>query len=336
MKKQNKAISGPITQNPAPDRESYYFFSALVKPVDSIPYRIKETHMKTRSAFIRCCTLALIATTLATGTLAKSCLWKVTSTTGSLYLQGSIHVLKADSYPLDPAIEKAYSASDVLVLEVDMKEMTSPKTQKRIMAKALLPDDRTLQMELDAEVYRKLLAACDSIGVPPVQIEKLKPWFASTILTLTKMQQLGFNPVYGLDKYFHDKAVADGKKVVGLESVDFQLDLFDSLSKKNPNDFIQHALADLETAEADIETLHKVWETGNIDEVGTLMTKGFSDYPELYESLVTDRNKRWVKTLNRLLKKPTTHMVVVGAGHLPGKGGLLELLGNKGYTVEQL
>lgn len=292
--------------------------------------------MKTRSAFIRCCTLTLIATTLATSTRAKSCLWKVTSTTGSLYLQGSIHVLKADSYPLDPAIEKAYSASDVLVLEVDMQEMTSPKTQKRIMAKALLPDDRNLQMELDAEVYQKLLATCNSVGVPPVQIKKLKPWFASTILTLTKMQQLGFNPVYGLDKYFHDKAVVDDKKVIGLESVDFQLDLFDSLSKKNPNDFIQHALADLETAEADIKTLHKVWETGNIAEVGTLISKGFSDYPELYKNLVTDRNKRWVKTLNHLLKKPTTHMVVVGAGHLPGKGGLLELLANKGYTVEQL
>jgi uncharacterized protein YbaP (TraB family) len=159
--------------------------------------------MKTRSAFIRFCTLALVATTLATGSLAKSCLWKVTSEKGTLYLQGSVHILKADSYPLDPAIEQAYAASEVLVLEVDMKEMTSPETQQRIMSKAMLPADKTLSGILNINTYQKLNTACDEAGLPIAALEKFKPWFATMTLTLVKMQKIGFDPQHGLDKHFY-------------------------------------------------------------------------------------------------------------------------------------
>lgn len=292
--------------------------------------------MTTRRGFIKSCTFALVATTLATGAMAKSCLWKVTSETGTLYLQGSIHVLKADSYPLAPAIEEAYAKSEVLVLEADMAEMTSPKTQQRIIAKAMLPDGDALQKELNAETYQKLEAACTGAGLPLAALEKFKPWFASITLTLVKMQKMGFDPNLGLDQYFYDKAKTDGKKVVGLESVNFQIDLFDSLATENPNDFIARTLADLEMLEEEVEDLLKAWTTGDIDAVGKLMAKSFEGYPEFYKTFVTDRNERWLKTLNGLLEKSKTHMVVVGAGHLPGKGGLLELLKQKGYALEQL
>ncbi len=292
--------------------------------------------MKTRRGFIKSCTLALVAATLATGAMAKSCLWKVTSETGTLYLQGSIHVLKADSYPLAPAIEQAYAASEALVLEVDMAEMTAPETQQRIMAKALLSGDGTLQKELDAETYEKLDAACTEAGLPISGIVKFKPWFASITLMMLKMQKMGFDPNHGLDKHFYDKAKTDGKKVVGLESIGFQIDLFDSLATANPNDFVARTLADLEMLEEEVEDLLKAWTTGDIDAVGKLMAKSFEDYPEFHKTFVTDRNGRWLKTLDGLLEKPKTHMAVVGAGHLPGKGGLLELLKQKGYALEQL
>lgn len=292
--------------------------------------------MTKRRTLIKSCTLVLIATTLATGAMAKSCLWKITSETGTLYLQGSVHILKAESYPLAPAIEQAYAASDALVLEVDMAEMTSPETQQQIMAKALLPGTETLKTELDANTYHKLDTACTEAGLPIAAFEKFKPWFAAITLTLVKMQKMGFDPNQGLDKYFYDKATTDGKKVIGLESVKFQINLFDSLSKENPNDFMARTLTDLEVLKDEVENLLKAWTVGDIDTVGKLMSKSFADYPKFYQTFVLDRNERWFKTLNGLLKKSKTHMVVVGAGHLPGKGGLLDLLETKGYTVEQL
>ena len=292
--------------------------------------------MHTKRNFIKSCTLALFAATLATGAMAKSCLWKVTSNTGAFYLQGSIHTLKPSNYPLAPAIEQAYAQSETLVLEVDMKEMTSPETQQRILAKAMLPGTETLQQALDADTYEKLSAACAQAGLPIVALSKFKPWFATMALVLFKLQAMGFDPQYGLDTYFHDKATADGKKMIGLETVDFQMDLFANLSEKNPNNFVARALADIDVLEEEIIPLEKAWAAGDIETLGALMSKSFEGYPELYKTFVLDRNARWIKTLDGLLEKPGTAMVVVGAGHLPGKGGLLELLGERGCTLEQL
>jgi uncharacterized protein YbaP (TraB family) len=292
--------------------------------------------MKRRCALIKTCTLALVVTVLATGATAKSCLWKVTSETGILYLQGSVHILKADHYPLAPAIEQAYAKSAALVLEVDMAEMALPETQRRIMEKAMLPGDSTLQEELDAETYQKLGAACTEAGLPVSAMAKFKPWFACINLMMLKIQKMGFDPNLGLDKHFYDKAKADGKRVIGLESIPFQIDLFDHLAATNPNAFVGRALADLEMLETEVGALGKAWAAGDIATVEKLMAKSFEGYPELYKTFVLDRNARWVKTLDDLLKKPETHLVVVGAGHLPGKGGLLELLKQKGYAVEPL
>ena len=292
--------------------------------------------MTTRRGFIIFCSLALFTILLASGTTAKSCLWKVTSESGTLYLQGSIHVLKAEHYPLAPAIEQAYAASDALVLEVDMAEMASPKIQQQIMAKALLPDGGTLQKELDAATYQALATACTQTGLPPAALENFKPWFASITLTLVKMQTMGFDPNLGLDHYFYEKAKADEKKVIGLETVNFQIDLFDNLTTTNPNDFVGRTLADLELLEKEVGNLCTAWMTGDIASVEKLMAQSFEGYPELYKIFVLDRNKRWIKKMDGFLKKSKTHMMVVGAGHLSGKGGLLDLLKKRGYTVEQL
>jgi uncharacterized protein YbaP (TraB family) len=268
--------------------------------------------------------------------MAKSCLWKVTSETGTLYLQGSVHVLKADSYPLAPAIEEAYAASETLVLEVDMKEMASPEVQQRIMAKAMLPGTATLQETLDADTYQKLSDACTRAGLPVSTLAKFKPWFATMTLTLIQLQKMGFDSQDGLDTYFFGRAEADGKNVSGLESIDFQIGLFDSLAEENPTDFVTRALTDLALIEKDVPFLEKAWETGDIDALGALMSKGFEGYPNLYKTFVLDRNARWLKAMTGFLETQDIHMVVVGAGHLSGEGGLIELLKNKGYSLEQL
>lgn len=267
---------------------------------------------------------------------AESSLWKISSAKGTLYLQGSVHLLKPENYPLAAAIEQAYADCEMLVLEVDMKEMTSLSTQQKILKKALLDDGKKLSELMNATTYQKFSDACAEANLPISSLDRFKPWFAAMTLTMTKTKNMGFDPQHGLDTYFFNKATADSKRVIGLESVDFQIDLFASLSQSNPDDFIAHTLVELETLENDLDQLEEAWITGDIETVGTLMAKGFKEYPDLYNTFVVERNKRWMKKLNALLKKPTPCMVVVGAGHLPGKGGLLTLLKENGYTLEQL
>ena len=290
--------------------------------------------MQTKRMFIKS-SLLLLAALLASGAAgAKSCLWKVTRGEGSFYLQGSVHVLKPENHPLAPAIEEAYAKSDSLVLEVDMQDMVG--AQQLIMQKAMLPAGGSLRATLDPEVYKQFEQACGTAGLPAVAVDGFKPWFASMTLSIIKMQKMGLNEELGLDKHFHTKALADGKPVVGFETMEFQIDLLDSLAEGDPNDFMKKSLKDLVLFEEKLDELLAAWVGGDIDTVGQLVLESFEDYPNLYTDFIAARNRNWIGKLEAMLESGKTHMVVVGAGHLPGKGGVLELLKAKGCKLEQL
>lgn len=267
---------------------------------------------------------------------AKSTLWKISSKKGTLYIQGSAHILKADNYPLAAEIEEAYTKSSALVLEVDMGEMLSPKTQQLIMGKAMLKQPDTLKTILSPVVYEKLEKASADAKLPLAAFEQFKPWFTTMTLTIMQMKQMGLNEELGLDRHFYTKAVADKKKVIGLETIDFQIALFDSLSDENPDEFVSRSLMELDQIEADLTNLLNAWEQGNTETIDALINKSFSDYPEQYEKFITNRNKAWVKQLSDLIKNGETTMVVVGAGHLCGDESVINLLQIKGFTAEQL
>lgn len=267
---------------------------------------------------------------------AENCLWRVKSDQSTLYLQGSVHLLKAEHYPLPPALQTAYSNSAVVVLEMDLNEMLKPEIQQRMMAKAMLKGTNTLDTLLSANTRKQLHAALNKAGLPAAGFQSFEPWFTVTTLTLMHMQALGFQPQHGLDHHFTARAMADKKPLKGLESAEFQIDLFASLAQENPNEVVLRALKELELLEQDLEKLITHWQKGEIEEVGKLINQSFEEYPRLHQTFITERNRRWMKALNAYLKKPKTHFVVVGAGHLPGAEGLLTLLKNEGYELEQL
>ncbi|MDF7806707.1 TraB/GumN family protein [Pontiellaceae bacterium B12219] len=291
--------------------------------------------MMNKRTALKTLTLITIAA-LVPITQGKSTLWTVSSGENTLYIQGSSHVLKADNYPLAPAIENAYSNATALVLEVDMAQMTSPQTQQLILKKGMLTPPDSLQSALSPATYQSLEAACSNAGLPMGVIQQFKPWFATMTLTLVKMQQLGLNTKHGLDTYFFEKAVRDNKPVQGLETIDFQIGLFDSLARQNPDDFVNRALKDLDLLGSEIEELLTAWENGDLETLGKLMAESFAGYPELYEKFITARNRNWVKQLGKMIKDDQVYMVVVGAGHLPGDEGVINLLKKKGFSVEQL
>ncbi len=273
---------------------------------------------------------------LPTSGFATNCLWKATSDHGTLYLQGSVHLLKAEDYPLDPAIEEAYTKSDTLVFETDIEQMLSADSQKLLLEKAMLPGNRTLQGELDAETYALLAKELSKTGLPPATLQKFKPWFATMTLTVLRMQSMGLDPNLGLDQYMHHKALTDKKAEVGLESLEFQINLFDALSEGNQNAYTRHALAELEQMESMLTDMMTAWKKGDLSKLDEMTRESFKEYPGMFEKFVTDRNKRWIEELDKLAGKGKTCMVVVGVAHLAGEGGLLELLKAKGYSIEQL
>ncbi len=269
-------------------------------------------------------------------TKTKNTLWRVSSGKNSVYLLGSLHLLKSDNYPLDDSIDRAFDDSQILVLEVDLRSASDPQTQQMMLAKGMLPEGDSLDKRISNKTYELARAKTAELGLDIAAFKQFKPWFFTMTLARTKFQTLGFNPQYGLDMHFFSKAIQSGKQALGLETFEQQISMLDSLSEINQDELVCQTIKELDTLEQEMDTILKAWSTGDMKLLEETILKSFKEYPTIYKTLITQRNKGWITKIESFLKQKNNYMVVVGAGHLAGNQGLVELLKKKGYSVEQL
>jgi uncharacterized protein YbaP (TraB family) len=261
-------------------------------------------------------------------------LWRVTSDTATVYLVGSIHAMRENSYPLPAAMETAYDNVDKLVFEVNLDEMQAAAL--KMLEAGSLPDGQTLQGVVGPEVWAKFSAHLTDRGMNPEGFQGFKPWMAALNLTVFEMMAAGYLPTKGLDSYFSMRAAQDGKERMPLETVEFQVDLFAGLSEEQSLAFLRYTLQDLETMIPKLDDLSEQWRTGQIEPVEELLLEGFEEFPQVFKQMVTDRNYAWMMPIEMLLAGDNRVLVVVGAMHLVGEQGLVHQLRAAGYTVEQL
>ncbi|MDP6524135.1 MAG: TraB/GumN family protein [Kiritimatiellia bacterium] len=266
----------------------------------------------------------------------KHSLWKVSSGSNAVYLLGSIHLLKEEHYPLPGAMNKAFEDSGSLVLEVNLEDATSVKAQMAMMTRAMLQPPETLKDKLSEETYSIAAREMKALGLDISALGQLKPWMVMLTMAQLKLQKLGFRPDLGLDMHFFGKAKKAGKKIIGLETLEFQINLFDNLTDKQQEELIKQTVEDLGVLESEMKTVLEAWSTGNGEKLSAVLSKSFDKFPELKKSLFTDRNDAWIGKIEPLLKEDKNYLVVVGAGHLVGKEGLVAAFRKKGFKVEQL
>lgn len=271
---------------------------------------------------------------LAQADSKKHCIWKVSSKTNTVYIVGSVHLMKEDNR-LDEIFEKVYKDSRRLFFEVDLDNMDQQKVQEITASKGLYPEGVTLKDRLSKEGYETASKGLASIGMNMEQVERLKPWLISVTIAAARLQMLGYDPNLGVDRYFFNKARKDGKKVEGLETVDYQLNLFASMSDKMQEEMLLQTLKDLDEIESNVDSIMAAWKTGDTKTLEDSLLKSFEEYPEMYKLLITDRNRNWLAKIESLLRQNEKGMVVVGAAHLIGKDGIIAALKQKGYMVEQ-
>ena len=154
-------------------------------------------------------------------------------------------------------------------------------------------------------------------------------------LTLLELQKLGVDPQYGLDKHFFGRARREGKQIVPLETVDFQIGLATDFSKEEGELFMKITLDDIDKATKEATKMLKAWQTGDADTLEKLLNEASHQAPAVFKRLLTDRNQRWVPRIEEWLRGDKNVLVVVGAGHLVGADGVVELLRKKGLKVTQ-
>src|ERR1700675_3930164 len=153
-------------------------------------------------------------------------LWELHGKHNTVYLLGSIHVLRPSDYPLDPAVLEAYGNAKSVLMEVNMEELSSAQVQAEMLASAILPDGKTLLDVLGQQRYGRAAALAHEVGVELSLFDQFAPWFAAEAISQLQLTQLGFQPESGVEMYFMERARTDGKSVAGLETVHDQIALF--------------------------------------------------------------------------------------------------------------
>lgn len=252
---------------------------------------------------------------------------------GRLFLCGTIHILREKDYPLAPAYEAAYMYADKLVLELPPGSSSSVELTTRMAQLGSYPPGTSLQDKVSPETWKQVQAWAAKRSMNSNIMNTFRPWFAALLITSLEYAALGAKPDNGVDTYFEQRAKKDGKPCAGLETVEFQIHLFTSLTEKQQAEFLEQTMTEIRTVEEEFEKMLAAWKQGNLNTLQDMLYGEADKYPELTRLFLTDRNAAWLPPLENMLKKGEKVMVLVGTGHLTGEAGLIELLRKKGCKV---
>ena len=264
-------------------------------------------------------------------------LWSVAGQHNTVYLLGSIHVLRPDDGGLPRPAEAAYEDAEQLVMEIDMDDVaaTDPAAMLQTMQRtALLPDGQTLRDVLGAD-YAAINARAQQTGIDLAALDPFAPWFVAITLFQVELAKRGFSPELGIEQTLAARAGRDHKPIQGLETADEQFAVMASLPLAQQKRFLMMTLEESEQIDEQLDELLKAWRTGDTATLARVLTAEFDDFPELYRPLTEDRNRAWVDKLVDLLDDRDDYLVVVGSLHLVGRHSVVELLEQRGYEVVQ-
>jgi hypothetical protein len=245
-------------------------------------------------------------------------------------------MLSKDYYPLSPALDTAFQASDLLVEEVDFGEMMASESQLAMLTRGMLPSGQSLDSVVSPATLGLVNERVKSLGLPIEPLKRFKPWALALTLLALEWQAAGFNPDLGLDKHFYDLAHAERKAVKGLETVAFQISRFDEMTMADQDRLLAQTLKELETETASVTALADAWKAGDVATVEKIVLLDIKSDRRMYERLVVERNHTWMSQIEALLRRSTPAFIVVGAAHLVGPDGIINALKSKGYMVQQL
>jgi len=263
-------------------------------------------------------------------------LWTVEGQHNTVYLLGSIHVLRASDGGLPQVADAAYADAEQLVMEIDMDDAAAePLALVGCMQRAAtLPAVQTLRGVLGSD-YAHVEAQALEAGVDLAALDGYAPWFVALTLMTLDLAKRGFDPALGIEQTLAARASTDHKPITGLETAEQQFAVLSSLPLPEQKRFLLMSLEEAGRMDEELESMLTAWRTGDTDKLETLLTAEFDKFPELYKPLTEDRNRAWMGKLVDLVDEDDDYLVVVGALHLVGHNSVVDLLRERGYEVRQ-
>jgi uncharacterized protein YbaP (TraB family) len=262
-------------------------------------------------------------------------LWQLDGKSNSIYLLGSIHVLRNGSEPLAASILRAYDDADVVYMEIDFDDLDPAEMQQFTLTNGVLPPDQSLPALLGEERYAQAKTAAAKLGLDLDQLAQLEPWVVAISAVQAQVLRLGLDPDAGIERRLARDAQRDQKEIRGLETIADQLGIFDRLPLERQQDFLLMSLEEAIELPASVDDMISAWKRGDVKQLTEAMSEDFKSFPELYEPLVVARNRNWTRQIIELLDDESDYLVVVGALHLAGDDSVIEMLREQGHPAKR-
>lgn len=272
-------------------------------------------------------------------TLDNSLLWKITGNglEKPSYLYGTIHMIAKEKFFVTESTEKAIGEVERMTFEINMEEMNDMSMMMSMMMNAFMKDGGSLKKLLTAEEYAEVKAKFDEIGLPIALFDRVKPMFTS-MMSGTDMS--GGNPMEGggdivsYEIEFMERAKTRKIEMQGLETVEYQMSMFDSIPYEAQAKMLVESVraGEAEGGDDQLALLTDYYVQQNLNALTAMMSSeeaGIGDYEDV---LLVNRNRNWIPVMTDQMQSKSTFFAV-GAGHLGGEQGVIKLLREAGYTV---
>ncbi len=267
----------------------------------------------------------------------KPFLWRINSQEATVYLLGSLHAATVDMYPLPASLYKAFDESNYLVVELDINKVDVQTQLRAIQKYGMYTDGSRIDQHISKESWQQLKDYLKSRQMSAVLMQGMKPWLVNLTVTVSEFTRLGYDTALGIDQHFLNRAA--GKPIIELETLEGQMKVLASAADSQQESNLIVTLDSVDEMGEMMNTMRTLWQQGDANALYDAMKIDSQQYPgfeKQWEALLDTRNIAMAKKIKSYMKSDTTYFVIVGALHLGGENGLLNLLDKEGYRVKQV
>lgn len=266
----------------------------------------------------------------------RPALWEVSDTDTTIYLFGTIHLLPDNYSWRTPKLDQALNNSQQLVVETIVDQKNPTKLMQAMASLAFSPGLPPLASRVTPDKRAALAEAIRKSGVPPQALDKMETWAAAFILLGNQFRDMGLKGEDGVEIVLRNEFTSEGKPIGELETNLQQLSFFDKLPESAQRQLLEGAIDQSSESKTEFNQMLSAWSKGDVKAIARSFNHDLADSPALTQALLTTRNANWSRWIEQRMAQPGAIMIAVGAGHLAGKGSVIDLLKRDGFNVRRL
>ncbi|GAB2176274.1 TraB/GumN family protein [Dongia sp. agr-C8] len=265
---------------------------------------------------------------------AEPAMWVVKDADSTVYLLGTIHVMKPGVNWRSEKLDAALKSSSEYWMEIDLQ--ADPAVVQTYLLNFGMDSRKPLANAVGEANFEKLVALAERYDIPTRDLHQMRPWLASMVLTQAQVASIGYDPALGIDQTLQREAVAAGKAVRPFETASEQLGYLAEMPDRIAAEMLVQTLNEVGEGENVIDALQAAWLAGDVKQLERISTDRMrQEAPELFDAMILQRNNNWVKQIEVMMTGSGTQFIAVGAGHLVGKDSLPDQLARRGYKVQR-